>query len=73
MGEFLNNIGQNIQSQAKSIAGNVGSAIPQIPGLDGLSNFNIPGVPKIDDPLKALEGKIPSKELADKRPKNLMN
>jgi DNA repair exonuclease SbcCD ATPase subunit len=31
-----------------------------------VNNFNIPGIPKIDNPLKALEGKLPSKELADK-------
>lgn len=64
MADFLNNV---VNKSPIELPINAQNALGKIEGATNLANnFNIPGIPKIDDPLKALEGKIPSKELADK-------
>ncbi len=64
MAEFLNNI---VNKEISNLPINPTEALGKIQDASNLvNNFNIPGIPKIDNPLKALEGKLPSKELADK-------
>jgi hypothetical protein len=64
MAEFLNNI---VNKQVANLPVNPAEALGKVQDAANLAgNFSIPGIPKINDPLKALEGKIPSKELADK-------
>jgi len=66
MAEFINNVGSNlnITSNVGDLTGKFGDALSNVPGIP--SNFNIPKIPGVDDPLKSLQDKIPSKELADK-------
>ena len=64
MAEFLNNI---VNKQISNLPINPADTLGKIQDTANLvNNFNIPAIPKIDNPLKALEGKLPSKELADK-------
>jgi hypothetical protein len=64
MAEFLNNI---VNKEISNLPINPADTLGKIQDTANLvNNFNIPAIPKIDNPLKALEGKLPSKELADK-------
>jgi len=64
MAEFLNNI---VNKEISNLPINPAETLGKIQDTANLvNNFNIPAIPKIDNPLKALEGKLPSKELADK-------
>lgn len=64
MANFLDNV---VNKNPIPLPINISDTIGKVQGASDLvSGFNIPTMPKIENPLQSLKDKLPSKELADK-------